>query len=284
MARYATVRTDAGNRAARIEGETATVLDHADVGALLGSGADWRERADAAQGEELAVAGLDLAPVVPAPEKIVCVGLNYREHAAEAGKEIPDYPQLFAKYALALTGPRDEVLMPDFSDQVDWEAELGIVIGRPARRVSEEEALSYVAGYTVVNDVSVRDWQRRTTQYLQGKIFEGSTPAGPWLVCGDEVENPSRLDVSCHLDGETVQEFSTSDMVFGPAYLVSYLSQILTLTPGDLIITGTGPGVGGGRRPQRFIPPGATLRTEIAGIGTLENLCVTDRSGKESGA
>lgn len=276
MSRFATARRDGGTVAVRVDGDAATVLPYEDVGELLRSGEDWLSRASAEDGERLGLDGLDLAPVVPAPEKIICVGLNYRAHAEEAGREIPDHPQLFAKYARALTGPRDEVLMPAFSEQVDWEAELGLVVGRPTRHVAEADALSHLAGYTVVNDVSVRDWQRRTTQYLQGKIFEGSTPAGPWLVATDELEDPGDLAVSCSLDGETMQEFSTSDMVFGPAFLVSYLSRILTLTPGDLIITGTGPGVGGGRRPPRFIPPGAELVTAIEGIGELRNRCVTD--------
>lgn len=284
VSRFATARRDGGTAAVRVDGDAATVLPYKDVGELLRSGEDWLARATGEDGERLGLGDLDLAAVVPAPEKIVCVGLNYRAHAAEAGREIPDHPQLFAKYALALTGPCDEVLMPAFSDQVDWEAELGVVIGRPTRWVGEADALDYVAGYTVVNDVSVRDWQRRTTQYLQGKIFENSTPAGPWLVATDELGDPGDLAVSCTLDGETMQEFSTADMIFSPAKLVSYLSQILTLMPGDLIVTGTGPGVGAGRRPQRFIAPGSVLRTEIAGIGVLENRCVTDPESVGGGA
>jgi acylpyruvate hydrolase len=276
MARYATVRTADGTRAARVDGETATLLAEADVGALLGTGSGWRERAAAADGEEIAVDGLDLAPVLPAPAKIVCVGLNYRDHAAEGGRDLPDHPQLFAKYALALTGPHDEIELPGVSEKVDWEAELGVVIGAPARRVSEADAPAHIAGYTVANDVSARDWQRRTTQYLQGKTFERTTPVGPWLVDADEIADPTRLAVRCEVDGDVVQEFSTAEMIFTPAVLVSYISQILTLEPGDLIITGTGAGVGIWHDPPRFLAPGAVLRTSIEGIGTLENRCVAD--------
>jgi acylpyruvate hydrolase len=276
MSRFGTARRGGGTAAFRVDGETATVLPFADVGALLRSGEDWLERAIAATGESIPLAGLELAPPVTAPEKIVCVGLNYRAHAAEANRDLPEHPQLFAKYARALTGPGDEIQLPAFSDRVDWEAELAVVIGRPARFVGEAEALDHVAGYTVANDVSVRDWQRRTTQYLQGKTFERSTPLGPWLVATDELADPGDLAVSCTVDDEVMQKFSTAEMIFTPAKLISYLSQILTLMPGDLLLTGTGPGVGAARDPQRFLAPGAVLRTEIAAVGALENLCATD--------
>jgi acylpyruvate hydrolase len=283
MTRFASARIDGRGRAAVIAGETATLLPYEDVGELLRSGPDWQQRAQEAGGESLALADLDFAPVIPAPEKIVCVGLNYRDHAAEAGREIPDYPQLFAKYSSALIGAHDPITLPSVSEKVDWEAELGVVIGRRARHVDESEALSYVAGFTVANDVSVRDWQRRTTQYLQGKTFEGTTPVGPWLTSVEEVGDPGALQISCSLDGETVQDFSTAEMIFKPAQLVAYISQILTLVPGDLIITGTGAGVGALRDPQRFLTASSRLRTTIEGIGTLENLCVAEsvRGGEQ---
>jgi acylpyruvate hydrolase len=276
MSRFGTARLAAGTAAVRLDGDAVTTLPFEDVGALLRSGEDWLERALATDGESIPLAGLKLATPVTAPEAIVCVGLNYGAHAAEANRDLPEYPQLFAKYTRALTGPHDEIPLPAFSHKVDWEAELAVVIGSPARFVGEAEALDHVAGYTVANDVSVRDWQRRTTQYLQGKTFEHSTPVGPWLVATDELADPGDLAVTCTVDDEVMQQFSTAEMIFTPAKLISYLSRILTLMPGDLLLTGTGPGVGAARDPQRFLASGSVLRTEIATVGTLENRCATD--------
>jgi acylpyruvate hydrolase len=284
VSRFATARLDGRTAAVRVEDGAATVLPFADVGELLRSGPDWRRRALVTEGEAIPPDRLTLLAVVPAPEKIVCVGLNYRDHASEAGRELPEHPQLFAKFAAALVGPGDDILLPAFSSMVDWEAELAVVIGTPARYVGEAEALDHVAGYAVANDVSVRDWQRRTTQYLQGKTFERSTPVGPCLVTPDEIDDPGDLRIECTLDNETMQSFSTADMIFSPAKLISYLSQILTLSPGDLVITGTGPGVGAARKPPRFLEPGSVLRTEIAGIGALANRCVTDPDSIGAGA
>jgi acylpyruvate hydrolase len=284
MTRFGTARLDGRTAAVRLDVEAATALPFEDVGALLRSGEDWLDRGLAATGESIPLDGLELGTLVSAPEKTICVGLNYTAHAAEAKRDLPDYPQLFAKYALALTGPGDEIPLPAFSGKVDWEAELGVVIGRPARWVGEAEALDYVAGYTVANDVSVRDWQRRTTQYLQGKTFEGSTPVGPWLVTPDEVTDPGDLRVTCTVDDEVMQKFSTADMIFTPPKLISYLSQIFTLMPGDLLLTGTGPGVGAARNPPRFLAAGSVLRTEIATVGALENRCATDPESIGAGA
>jgi acylpyruvate hydrolase len=273
MSKFASIRTDRGTRAVRIDGDRAVELNHADVGDLLRTGGPWRRRAEAIEGEELAVSELDFAPPVTAPEKIFCVGLNYADHAAETGKEAPAYPQLFAKFALALIGAHDPIELPAVSDQIDWEAELTLVIGTPGRNVSEADALSHVAGYTVANDVSVRDWQRRTGQYLQGKTFEATTPVGPWLIPAEDLD-PDDLRITCEVDGERVQDISTRDMIFKPAALISYISQIITLNPGDLIITGTGAGIGARRSPPRFLAEGEVLTTSIEGIGTLENRCL----------
>ncbi|OJU82943.1 MAG: 2-hydroxyhepta-2,4-diene-1,7-dioate isomerase [Solirubrobacterales bacterium 70-9] len=273
MSNFASIRTDRGTRAVRIDGDRAVELNYADVGDLLRSGSAWRRRAEAVGGEELPVSELDFAPPVTTPEKIICVGLNYADHAAETGKETPSYPQLFAKFALALIGAHDTIELPDCSDQIDWEAELALVIGAPARHVSEADAHSYVAGYTVANDVSVRDWQRRTGQYLQGKTFEATTPVGPWMVPAEDLD-AGDLRITCEVDGETVQDISTRDMIFGPAALVSYISQIITLDPGDLIITGTGAGIGARRTPPRYLTEGNVLTTSIEGIGTIENRCL----------
>jgi acylpyruvate hydrolase len=270
--KLATIRTDGGTAAARVEGEELVLLPYADVGELLGSGLDWAERA-AGEGERsLPLADADYAPVVPRPEKIWGVGLNYAAHAAEAKLELPDYPTVFAMFWRSLIGAEDDLVLPAVSGKVDWEAELGVVIGRPTRSVERKEAQASIAGYTVINDVSMRDWQRRVSQFLQGKTFERSTPAGPFLVTPDEVDPELDLRISCRIDGETMQDSSTSDLVFKPDEIVAYLSQIITLSPGDLIATGTPSGVGGARRPEVFLEAGQTMVTEVEGIGRQSNL------------
>jgi acylpyruvate hydrolase len=213
---------------------------------------------------------------VPHPEKIFCVGLNYRGHILEMSRELPSYPTLFAKFASGLIGARDDLVLPSVSNAVDWEAELGVVIGRRIRRATFEQAREAIAGFTIVNDVSMRDWQARTTQYLQGKAFDASTPVGPVLVTGEEIGNAADLEVRCELDGVVMQRGRTSDLLFGPAAVVSYISQFATLCPGDLISTGTPGGVGAGRDPQVFLEPGQVLTTAIEGIGSCVNRCVPE--------
>ncbi len=207
--RLATVRTSTGTRAVRVEGDQQIDLGVPDVGALLAL-SDWRARAGA-EGDTTTAADVDLAPVVPRPGKIVCVGLNYANHIREMGRELPGHPTLFAKYAEALIGPRDPVQLPPESDAVDWEAELGVLIGRAARRADEQEAAAAIAGFTVVNDVTARDWQERTLQWLQGKTWEGTTPVGPVLVTPDELPGGVRpvLTLRCEVNGETVQQSTT---------------------------------------------------------------------------
>ena len=273
--RLATIRTEGATRAARVDGESATLLPFADVGEVLASGEDWNSRA-AVDGETVALSSVELAPVVPRPEKIVCVGLNYRAHAAEANLDLPEYPILFAKYWRSLIGPADDLVLPGNSDKVDWEAELGLVIGGPVRHADSEAARTAIAGYTVVNDISMRDWQRRTSQFLQGKTFERSTPAGPFLVTPDELDDPGRLHMTCTVDDEVMQDAFTDDLVFSPIEIVSYVSGIITLAPGDLIATGTPGGVGGARRPSIFLKAGQTVRTKIDGVGELVNRCVAE--------
>ncbi|MBN9098966.1 MULTISPECIES: fumarylacetoacetate hydrolase family protein [unclassified Pseudonocardia] len=273
--RLATIRTATGNRAVRVDGDTATETGDADVRALL-EHTDWRDRAAAAAGPAHQVADLDYAPLVPSPEKIICVGLNYRDHVLEMGNELPEYPTVFAKYAPALVGAHDDVVLPAVSDNVDWEAELTVVIGSSVRHATPETAKAAIAGYTVMNDVSVRDWQNRTKQFLQGKTFEHSTPLGPWLVTSDEVPEGG-LPISTTLDGETVQSSSTAELVFGPVDLVVYLSTILTLNPGDVIATGTPGGVGHARKPPRYLTDGAVLVTTVEGVGELRNTCRAEK-------
>ena len=198
--------------------------------------------------------------------KFVCVGLNYKDHAAEAKMALPTEPILFMKTANALTGPNDPVVLPRDSAKGDWEVELGVVIGTRARYVSEADALSHVAGYCVVNDVSERAFQLEGTgQWVKGKSADTFGPVGPWLVTADEVPDPQKLQLWLEVSGERMQDGKTADMVFGVAQLVSYVSRFMTLEPGDLIATGTPAGVGMGR--QRFLKPGDTMRLGISGLG-----------------
>jgi acylpyruvate hydrolase len=270
--RLATIRTAAGARAVRVDADRAVETGHPDVGSLLAD-PDWRAVAAEAEGPVHGTAGFDLAPVIPAPGKIVCVGLNYRNHILEMGRELPQYPALFAKYAEALIGAHDDIALDRESSAVDWEAELALVIGRPVRRADEQQAAAAIAGFTVMNDVTMRDWQYRTTEWMQGKTFEGTTPLGPMLVTPEELPGGVRpaLPLSAALDGETVQKAETSDLVFDPVALVRYVSTILTLRPGDVIATGTPGGVGHARTPPRYLTDGRMLVTEIGGIGRLVN-------------
>jgi acylpyruvate hydrolase len=269
--RLATIRTAAGTRAVRIDGQQAVETGDADVRALL-ERPDWPAHAAAAAGPAHAVDGLDHAPLVPAPEKILCVGQNYADHIAEMGHEPPAYPTIFAKFAPALVGAYDDIVLPSVSDAVDYEAELTVVIGRPVRHATREQAQAAIAGYTVMNDVSVRDWQMRTSQFLQGKTFEATTPLGPYLVTPDELPEGG-WEISTVIDGETRQHSNTDQLVFGVLDLVVYLSTIVTLRPGDVIATGTPGGVGHARKPPRYLRDGEEVVTAIAGVGECRNVC-----------
>lgn len=217
---------------------------------------------------------LDLAPVVTDPSKVICVGHNFRQHILEMGHDLPTHPNVFSKFADALVGPDDDISLDPVSTAWDWEAELAVVIGRCARNVTPAEARAAVAGWTVANDVSARDWQRRSSQWLLGKTFESTTPLGPWLVPAGDADPSDGLTISCTVDGEEKQRASTSDLVFDPVWLVTYLSEVMTLRPGDVLLTGTPGGVGTARTPAQRLHPGQLLTTEIEGIGTLRNRCV----------
>jgi acylpyruvate hydrolase len=274
--RLATLRLAGATRAARIEQDDAVLIDAADVGEVL-AGPDGLRDAASADGQRISLEGLDYATLLPRPGKVICVGLNYAMHITEMGRQLPEFPTLFTKYPEALIGAYDDVLLPPESDAMDWEAELGVVIGQRVRRADADEARAAIAGYTVVNDVTARDWQYRTTQWLQGKTFETTTPVGPWLVTP---EGEPHFSLSCLLDGETVQEADTADLVFDPVFLVRYISEVITLAPGDLIVTGTPGGVGHARKPPRYLQDGSVLTTRIAGVGECRNVCRSDKPGK----
>jgi acylpyruvate hydrolase len=274
--RLATIRTGAGTAAVRLDVGGAVHLGASDVGALLANDS-WSERAAHAAGETFSLEGLDYAPLIPHPEKVICVGLNYRSHILEMGHELPGYPTLFAKFAPTLIGAYDDIVLPDASDKVDWEAELAIVIGARVRHADDETAAAAIAGYTVCNDVSARDWQNRTSQFLQGKCFEATTPLGPALVTADEPGAGGAHAIGCRVDGEVMQESTTSDLLFGCIELVRYISTILTLAPGDVIATGTPGGVGHARTPPVYLRDGQVVTTTIDGIGECRNRCRSEK-------
>jgi 2-keto-4-pentenoate hydratase/2-oxohepta-3-ene-1,7-dioic acid hydratase in catechol pathway len=227
-----------------------------------------------------------LAPIL-APEKIVCIGLNYADHAEECGAAIPERPVVFSKYPTAICGPGDSVVLPKCSTEVDYEVELVVVIGEKCKGVSEADAMKYVAGYTVGNDVSARDWQmgKATSewpaggggQWMSGKTFDTFAPIGPAIVTADEVPDPHALFCKCTVNGEVLQDSTTAQLIFKIPTIVSFLSGLFTLSPGDIIFTGTPPGVGMGRKPQKWMKAGDVMTVEIEGLGSLTNTCVEEQ-------
>jgi acylpyruvate hydrolase len=210
------------------------------------------------------------APIAD-PGKFICIGLNYRDHAEETGNAIPKEPPIFAKWSNAIIDPGEPILRPRGSRQLDWEVELGVVIGRPARYVAREQALDYVWGYTIINDASARDFQMLTSQWMAGKIFETAAPIGPYIADRTEVPDPHTLSLKTFVNDKQVQNGNTKTFIFDVRYLVSYLSGLITLMPGDVIATGTPPGVGLGMKPPVYLNAGDVVRMEITGLGTLEN-------------
>ncbi|MEU2657289.1 fumarylacetoacetate hydrolase family protein [Streptomyces sp. NPDC007325] len=260
---------------ARVDGDTAVPLAEEQSGFM----------ADAVR--DLIAAGTDpvsLEPVAPAvalddvtllsplaaPQKIVCIGLNYADHIRETGLDAPTVPLAFVKTAHCLTGPYDTVEVPHgVTEQLDWEAELAIVIGRTARHVTPETAMDHVFGYTVANDLSARDAQFADGQWFRGKNFDDFCPLGPWIVTADDIADPHALAISARVNGETVQDSSTKEMIFGVGEVIAYLSRFMTLHPGDVIATGTPHGVGMGRTPQLWLADGDVVEAEVEGIGVL---------------
>jgi 2-keto-4-pentenoate hydratase/2-oxohepta-3-ene-1,7-dioic acid hydratase in catechol pathway len=285
--RWVTVLTDEGPRACGLlNGEYVDVKAAdpeapASVRELLELGADYQRRLSAAllRGvvrHDPARARL-LAPV-PDPRKIICIGLNYRDHAAESGVPAPSEPVLFSKYPTALIGHNEAIVLPEVSQQVDYEAELVVVIGRGGRHITRARAMEHAGGYSLGHDVSARDWQlnKPGKQWMAGKTFDTFAPVGPALVTPDEVPDPHRLGIRLRLNGQTMQDSSTSQLIFRVDELISYVSQIMTLEPGDLIFTGTPPGVGMARKPPVWLKPGDEVEIEIDRLGTLSNRVVAE--------
>ncbi|MEC1520782.1 fumarylacetoacetate hydrolase family protein [Neobacillus niacini] len=221
--------------------------------------------------EKLDEENIQYAPAIPNAEKVICVGANYRKHAIESGLAIPEEPIYFAKYANSLSGHREEISVPQMAVEVDYEVELVAVIGKPAKNVSVEAALDYVFGYAVGNDLSVRELQFRSNQWLYGKAIDGFAPLGPYIVTADEVPNPQNLNLKCWVNGELRQDSNTEDMIFSTAKIISDLSQIMTLQPGDVIYTGTPEGVIMGMEEKNWLKSGDEIVCEIEGLGSLVN-------------
>ncbi|WP_079710447.1 fumarylacetoacetate hydrolase family protein [Paraliobacillus ryukyuensis] len=212
-----------------------------------------------------------LGPPVANPSKVICIGTNYKDHVAEMKTNIPEYPVLFAKFSNALIGPEEPIEKPGATEKLDYEVELAVVIGKEAKEVATEHALDYVAGYTIGNDVSARDLQKRTPQWLQGKSLDHSTPIGPWLVTTDDIPDPSQLALQSKVNGKMRQSSNTKHLIFDIPYLISFISNLITLSPGDVILTGTPDGVGFAQEPPQFLQKGDIVSLEIEGIGKLEN-------------
>ena len=235
---------------------------------------------DAAAGSESAASwtldemGLQYGPAVADPGKIICVGLNYRRHAAETNMPVPTTPVLFSKFDNTIAAYGDSVSLPPVATEYDYEVELGVIIGKPARNVSEAEALDYVFGYVTSNDISVRDLQTRTSQWLLGKTLDNFLPVGPYLVTADEVGDPQLLGIKTWVNGEIRQNSNTGDMIFTVAEIVSYISRYFTLEPGDIIVTGTPEGVAMGREDKPWLKPGDEVVVEVEKLGTLKNVMI----------
>jgi acylpyruvate hydrolase len=268
--RFASCRRGNERFAALVEGDQVRPLAGIhELGA--DTGVDVLRAPSLRQGPPVPLADVELLPPVPAPGKIICLGLNYRGHVSETGRELPTYPVLFTKFAASLVGPTAPIVKPPESEQVDYEAELAVVIGRRARRVKPHDAMAAVAGFTVANDVTMRDYQYRTHQWLQGKAWPRCTPLGPFLVTPDEVGDGSGLDIRLELNGAEMQSSNTELMIFDVPTTVALVSEFTELQPGDVILTGTPAGVGYRRDPQVFLQPGDRVRVEIEGLGALDN-------------
>jgi 2-keto-4-pentenoate hydratase/2-oxohepta-3-ene-1,7-dioic acid hydratase in catechol pathway len=282
--RFATVKTKQGQRAMLVRDGELIDIHQADpnLPAKLSSIIKQFDRhRSALQGlvskETIPAEQAEYLPPVPRPDKIICIGLNYADHAAETGSSVPDLPVVFNKFSGTLIGHRQQINLPPISQQVDYEAELVVVIGRKAKNVRREDAMQCVFGYMCGHDVSARDWQKGKPggQWLLGKTFDTFAPCGPFLITADEIPEPDNLNIRLQLNGKTMQDSNTSNFIFSIDHLISHLSQFSTLLPGDLIFTGTPPGVGVARKPPVFLQHGDVVEIEIEKIGKLVN-SVTD--------
>lgn len=268
--RVGTARLEGRTAAVAVDGDRAIELGTSDVGEWLRAG---RPGPTVGAAEHHAAA-LEFAPLIRRPGKVVCVGHNYLSHMREVGVEPPLVPTLFAKFSETLIGATDPIVYPLESVKVDWEAELAIVVGRRLRRADRADAATAIAGFTVSNDISARDFQRRTGQWLAGKVFDRSTPLGPVMVTADDVGVTPDLAVTCHVDGVEKQSGRTSDMHFSAPEILAYISQLVTLAPGDVVLTGTPGGIGDTRQPAEYLRPGSVVTTSIEHIGQLRNVVV----------
>jgi len=245
--------------------------------ALLSAGAlPEAERIARDTAPDFPLDGLQLAPVIPDPDKIICIGMNYRDHVAEVGRTVTEKPALFARFAGSQVGHLQPLVKPAVSDQFDYEGELAVVIGKQGRHIPASRALEHVAGYSCYNEGSVRDWQRHTSQFLAGKTFAGTGAFGPWLVTADEIPDPARLILETRLNRQRVQHTTTDLMITSIPEQIAYISTMLPLLPGDVIVSGTPGGVGLKRRPQLFMRPGDIAEVEISGIGVLRNPVIAE--------
>jgi 2-keto-4-pentenoate hydratase/2-oxohepta-3-ene-1,7-dioic acid hydratase in catechol pathway len=242
------------------------------AGDVLG---DLRDLAGSAS-PDVAFDSATFLPVIPDPGKIFCIGINYETHRIETGRPEMKFPTVFTRFADTLVGHGQPIIKPRASDQVDFEGELAVIIGRGGRAIPEDAALAHVAGYACFNEVSIRDWQRRTSQFTPGKNFPGTGPFGPWMVTTDEIPDPGALTLTTRVNGTEMQHARTDDLTFGVAALIAYISTFTALAPGDVISTGTPGGVGFARDPQVFLKPGDTVEVEISGIGVLRNPVVAE--------
>lgn len=284
--RLVTYQSDRGPRVAGLRAGGMVDLNQADpslpscVKTLLGRGPEGlRQAADVlASASPTSLEAVQLLPPIPSPEKIICVGLNYADHAKESGMPVPQDPVIFSKFSTAASCDGRPIVLPRVSQEVDYEAELVVVIGRGGRQIPERSAGVHIAAYCCGNDVSARDWQIRKPggQWLLGKSFDSFAPFGPALVTADEVKNPNDLAIELRLNGRAMQQSRTSQFIFTVEKLVSYVSQVCTLSPGDLIFTGTPPGVGFARKPPVYLKPGDVTEVEIEGLGVLRNPVVAD--------
>jgi acylpyruvate hydrolase len=270
--RFANYEHDGGVCVGRIDGDGIAPLSIPPISA----GFDLDALLAAPGGMPLPLGEVRLLAPVLQPGKVICLGLNYRGHVTETKRELPTYPVLFTKFADSIIGPADEIFAPPESAQIDYEAELAVIIGRPARRVSPDGALDVVAGYAVANDVTMRDYQYKSHQWLQGKAWPHSTPVGPWLVTADEIGHAAGLDISLELNGQEMQRSNTKNMIFGVAETISSLSEFALLAPGDVVLMGTPGGVGYRRDPQVFLAAGDHVKVTIEGIGSIDNHVVAE--------